>query len=82
MPFVLWTTDLRDGKAAKVGCVPSGKKAEVLRGIFALFVVTNARTKTGYVVKSAPKEGTRGFDRRIVLKTSAGAWEVRPRCQR
>ena len=39
MPFVLWTTERREGKAAKEGESSAGAKADVLRGIFAVLEV-------------------------------------------
>ena len=47
MPFVLWTTERRDGKAANVVRSPAAWKAEVVRGILAVALKARARWREG-----------------------------------
>ena len=52
MPFVLWTTERREGKAAKEGESSARAKADVLRGIFAVLEVFRVSSDSRRQMKS------------------------------
>lgn len=45
MPFVLWTTERRDGKSAKRGGASQGLRVELFRGMVAVVVKERAKVR-------------------------------------